>query len=844
MSKRRGKRKSISVRLATSIMIFCFIGMMIGVSVIYSISRASIIEQTLGKSEQAIDVSSAKISGWLDNQKSIAISIGESLMMVHSQEEIETLLLKQRNSQSQLLDLYYAFQDEVVYFPDHGPPPGFKPTTRGWYKAAVAANKNVLITSPYQDATTGGMVITITKQTDDYNGLQAVFGADVEISELVDIVSNLRIAEGSYAFLVDSNGDIIAHPDQAYTPTPEKFFNLKDELAYVDLLSKNVDDSNFYKGKDYDGVTRYFIPSKIESTGWTLYAALPEKIITETINQSLIWTVVMSLLMVIFIGLASTAMVKRQIRFSLRRIIGAMNGIADGDLSFVTRGEETGVNDDIGRLYGAFESVVVTMNKVINDINALSQKHSEGETDFVISEKEYTGTYLNIVHGTNQMASHYVGTINEMLGVMDNFGKGNFNVNIKQYPGKLAEGTKTMNQLKGNLDSLNTEMNKLTQDALVGKLSTRANSAGFEGNWFTMLTSLNKLMEAISTPLQEATDVLAKVEAGDLSATMKGQYSGDFAKIKNSVNETVTELSSYIREIQSTLVSVNNHDMSVRITSSFAGDFNGIKQSVNAIISTQSDLLSEIATAAERVDSGSKHIANSSSQLAQSTTAQAKTIEGLTYAIKEISSQTQENATNSKEADQLSVQSMRNASDGNDEMKEMLTSMEGIKQASDNIAKIIKVIEDIAFQTNLLALNAAVEAARAGEHGKGFAVVAEEVRSLAGRSQTAAKETQSLINDTVGKVNEGTVKANKTSEALAKIVVNVQSVSELISKISASSVQQASSVQEISSGIEQISGVIQENTATAEESASTAMELSSHSTDLNKMVNVYKTKNR
>ena len=235
--------------------------------------------------------------------------------------------------------------------------------------------------------------------------------------------------------------------------------------------------------------------------------------------------------------------------------------------------------------------------------------------------------------------------------------------------------------------------------------------------------------------------------------------------------------------------------------------------------------MNSLSSSASLVANASIELSAAGQQLSEGSTEQAASIEETSATMDETSSMVQLNAENTRQANNLSKEASDAAAEGSIKMKSMTRSMNNLKKSSDDIAKIIKVIDDIAFQTNMLALNAAVEAARAGEAGLGFAVVAEEVRNLAQKSAQAAKDTTEIIDRNINLSTEGAVLSVEVNDALNEIMIKTNDVNKLMDEISAASDEQSKGTKQVTEAISQMEIVVQANAATAEESAASAEEL-------------------
>ncbi len=500
---------------------------------------------------------------------------------------------------------------------------------------------------------------------------------------------------------------------------------------------------------------------------------------------------------------------------------------------------KTNRKDELGMLSNDIANVIDVFKNLIDEIHRNVKDFEEGEIDSRINSKMFEGSYKEAADAYNSFVENITSDISSVVDCAYSYGNGNFEVISKRMPGKKKILNDVFDTLQMNLKSISSEIGHLSHAAALGDFSVVINSSAYKGDWQATVQKLNNFVAAVAEPIRDANEILTEIAKGNFKININKEYYGEFATMKNSFETMINTTSSYISEINEALIKIADGKLKQEIEREYVGEYNYIKIAINNIISRLTHTISEISSASHYVLEGAKQMADSSMSLASGVSMQASAIEELTSSINLVNSKTQEDSVNAELAKDLSAKSMENAKIGNKQMQNMLFAMEGIKQSSDGISKIIKVITDIAFQTNLLALNAAVESARAGEHGKGFAVVASEVRSLAIRSQTAAKETTALIENSILKVNDGTKIANSTAEALKTIVDDAESVLKIIEEISKSTKEQTDSSNYINKGIKLISEVVTKNSAASEETASASEELSSQSHVMNQLVSYF-----
>ncbi|MDB4942175.1 MAG: hypothetical protein JWP97_1709 [Labilithrix sp.] len=371
-------------------------------------------------------------------------------------------------------------------------------------------------------------------------------------------------------------------------------------------------------------------------------------------------------------------------------------------------------------------------------------------------------------------------------------------------PARLAVALERSNVVGPQIDAKLAAATQRVRDVAAERV--RASQAEYERHlWVSSLLLLLVVVvgsgftyaihRAVAVPLRICVRLLGRVADGDLTVRLRHHATDEVGQVADALNRSLDA-------IVATLTSV---------------------QSISSEVSTAS---AELAASAQQISAGAQE--------------QAASLEETAASLEEISSTVKQNTDNAQEAAHLANSARDVAERGGEVVSSAVSAMSEITKSSKKIADIITTIDEIAFQTNLLALNAAVEAARAGEQGRGFGVVAAEVRTLAQRTGTAAKEIRGLIAESSSKVEAGTLQVNESGRTLEEIVKGVKRVTDMVAEIAAASREQSTGLDQVNTAVTQVDQVTQSNAAQTEEVSATATSLSDKSAHLQSLVGAFR----
>ena len=454
-----------------------------------------------------------------------------------------------------------------------------------------------------------------------------------------------------------------------------------------------------------------------------------------------------------------------------------ITAVSKGDLSIKPQVKALGM---LGRLADCSERLSQSLNLLISEISEKAKQHEQGWISYQINPQNFSGAFSDVCGQINALVKSNVDLIKDFVSIAVSYGKGDFTNSMRALPNEKGKITEAADAMKNNLLSLAEVLQQVADNARHGQLDFRADGSAYADTFKEMIDSFNQVLSTMALPINETSNVMERMQKGDLTVKVEGNYSGTFEELKTSVNGTIDSLRQVIAEVRS-----------------------------------NSETLAQAST----------EVSSTAQSLAQGASEQAASVEETSAAVEQMTASISQNAENAKITDGMASKAAGEAREGGKAVEDTVSAMK-------QIASKIGIVDDIAYQTNLLALNAAIEAARAGEHGKGFAVVAAEVRKLAERSQVAAQEISELATGSVQK-------AERAGSLLTEIVPAISKTSDLVQEIAAASDEQSAGVSQINESMAQVTQATQQNASSSEQLAATAEEMSGQAETLMQLVSYF-----
>ena len=573
----------------------------------------------------------------------------------------------------------------------------------------------------------------------------------------------------------------------------------------------------------------------------------------QTNHEKTHWIYIVVIIMVALAAIFASFFIARNITRPLHHAVEVMNQLSGGHFN-VTIEERRG-GDEIGLLLDSMRRMTESLHTITQELFEVSQKLAGGDMQVRITH-DLPGNFSVIKLAINDMATKLQSVIDESNRVLGQIAGGDLTVRIGQeFPGDFAAIKSAANEMAGSLEKMMASTNTVSQKLADGDMQVRI-TRDFPGNFSVIKLAINDMAAKLQSVIDETNRVLGQIAGGDLTVRIEQEFPGDFAAIKSAANEMAgrleemmattntvsqkladgdmqvrithdfpgnfsviklaindmaTKLQSMIDETNRVLGQIAGGDLTIRIEQEFPGDFAAIKSAANEMAGRLEEMMANTNTAVRHVANAAVQVDSTAQTLAQGSSEQAANLEQTTAAVEQMSATIAQNNDNALHTKKISVMCADKATQGGEAVRETVAAMR-------EIVKKISIIEEIAYQTNLLALNAAIEAARAGSHGSGFAVVAMEVRSLAERSQEAAKEISTMADNNMGI-------AEHAGSLLDEIVPAIRKTAELVSEISAASTEQKGGIEQVNQAMLHLDQLTQQNASAAEQLAASSEEM-------------------
>jgi methyl-accepting chemotaxis protein len=477
-----------------------------------------------------------------------------------------------------------------------------------------------------------------------------------------------------------------------------------------------------------------------------------------------------------------------------------------------------------------------------NDANRANRKAFQAEIDAVVATDKATLDAVNSLVESSRASILWLVLGITAMGIAVGVGMG-FYIGTIQLSRPIKKVTDAIKEVAdGNFDA---DVPFAGRQDEIGEMAAAV--AVFKENGLAVrrMNAQEAAMRAKSDDLQSSMSVVvAAAAAGDFSRRIEKDYGDEnLNRFAGNINHLLSSVDGGVGETRRVIASLSEGDLTQTMQGNFQGAFAELQQNVNSTFATLQSTMREVRETAEGFHGNTNELRAASDDLSKRTEQQAAALEETSAALDEITAVVNNSTERAQEASVMVSEAKDDAGKSGVVVRNAVDAMGRIEQASREISQIINVIDEIAFQTNLLALNAGVEAARAGEAGKGFAVVAQEVRELAQRSATAAKDIKGLITKSGDEVQVGVKLVQATGEALSQIERRVNAINDHIHSIATAAKEQATGLKEVNTAVNQMDQVTQQNAAMVEETSAATHKLSGEADGLVRLISRFKVSN-
>jgi methyl-accepting chemotaxis protein len=554
---------------------------------------------------------------------------------------------------------------------------------------------------------------------------------------------------------------------------------------------------------------------------------------SQALFQQLRWATAIGVLGVILAALFAAIWLIHSIKRPVDAVADTLANVAQGNYS---NSIDVAGNDELGKMLQNLQSMQTRMGFELAETKRVADEMTSVKIalDSVHMPVRIADVAGKVTYANNSMLDTIRKIEPELIRRHAGFGVDKFvGGNIGIFYDDPAAALKSLADLKQSVVKDMDIGGRSFRVTTTPVLDAKGNRLGSTGEWQDRTDEIQ--VE------NEVADIVASASQGDLSKriALEGK-AGFFASLGEGINHLLHNTQQALQTTSAALNRVANGDLTQTIDENYEGIFGQLKDDTNQTIERLREVIGRIKEATEAINTASQEIAAGNQDLSNRTEEQASSLEETSSSMEELNTTVQQNAENANQANSLARKSNEVASKGGEMVKRVVNTMNDIQSSSKKIADIIGVIDSIAFQTNILALNAAVEAARAGEQGRGFAVVATEVRSLAQRSATAAKEIKTLIAESVDKVESGAKLVRDAGSTMDEVVSSFQAVANLVTDISNASREQSSGIAQVTEAVSHMDEVTQQNAALVEEAAAAAESLEEQARGLVEAVAMFK----